>query len=130
MSSEKSIKECFLSDGVRAVIHDITSHYYGGYFHVRLEITAEIPLRCNWFGSEAEHAEALTRLGSVVCFKRTLEKMAVPAAEVDAVKSELVESFEINVLPYLSRSDFPSRFVLSEYGKACKATVNKAYCRS
>lgn len=130
MSSENIIRECILSDGLIAVVHDVTSHYYGGYYHVRLQVTAEVPLRSNWFGSESEYADAHNRLGSMVVFKRTLEKMAVPATDVDVVKSGLVESFETNVLPYLSRSDFSSRFVLSEYEKACKAAVTRVYCRS
>lgn len=129
MSSENIIRECNLADGVRAVIHDVSSHYYGGYYHVRLQITAEVPLCSDWFDSVAEHEDAIRRLGSTVCFKRTLEKMAVPATEIDAVRSSLLESFETNVLTYLFRPDFPSRFVLSEYGKVCKSTAISAYYR-
>ena len=131
MSSGNIVRECFLLNGIRAVIHDVTSHYYGGYYHVRLQITAEVPLCSEWFSSESEHQDACCSLGSMACFKYNLEKMAVPEDEIDAVKSGLVETFETNVLPYLSRSDFPSRFVLSEYGKACKSTTNnRVYCRS
>lgn len=130
MSSENIIRECNLADGVSAVIHDVSSHYFGGYYHVRLQITAEVPLRRDWFGSVSEHEDALRRLGPAVCFKRTLEKMAVPATEVDAVMSELLESFEANVLTYLSRPDFPSRFALSEYGKVCRTSAASAYYRS
>lgn len=129
MSSEQIIRECDLADGVRAVVHDVSSHYFGGYYHVRLQITAEVPMCCDWFGSESEHEDALRRLGASVCFKRTLEKMAVPATEIDAVKGELLESFETNVLTYLLRPDFPSRFVLSEYGKALKSRKVSAYHR-
>lgn len=130
MSSENVIRECNLADGVRAVIRDVSTHYYGGYYLVRLQITAEVPLCSDWFGSASEHEDALRRLGSAVCFKRTLEKMAVPATEVDAVRSCLLESFEVNVLTYLSRPDFPSRFALSEYGKVCKSSAPSAYYSS
>ena len=129
MSSENIIRECNLADGIIAVIHDVSSHYYGGYYHVRLQVTAEVPLCGDWFGSLSEYEDALGRLGTTVCFKRTLEKMAVPATEVDAVRFRLLESFETNVLAYLCRPDFPSRFVLSVYGKVCKSDIITAYYR-
>lgn len=129
MSSENIIRECNLADGVRAVIHDVSSHYYGGYYHVRLQITAEVPLCSDWFASESVYDDALRCLGTSVCFKRTLEKMAVPSTEIDTVKSELLKSFETNVLTYLLRPDFPSRFVLSEYVKVHKSKKVSAYHR-
>lgn len=129
MNSGHIIRECDLADGVRAVVYDVSSHYFGGYYHIRLQIAAEVPLCSDWFGSESEHEDALRRLGESVCFKRTLEKMAVPSIQIDAVKSELLESFETNVLTYLLRPDFPSRFVLSEYGKVLKSRKVSAYHR-
>lgn len=130
MSSGNIVRECNLADGVTAFVHDDTSHYYGGYYHVRLLITADFPLCSSWFDSEPEYQDAVRRLGSTLCFKRTLEKMAVPSSEVEAVRTGLLESFETNVLNYLNRPDFPRRFVLSEYEKACKTPASSAYYRS
>lgn len=130
MSNDNIIMECELADGLKAVIQDMTSHYYGGYFHVRLRVAAAFPLRGDWFESDAEYDDVLRRLGPVVCFTRTLEKMAVREAEVDAVMSSLMEAFESNVFSYLAHPDFPRRFVLSEYAKACKSTTVASYNRS
>lgn len=127
MSSEKVITECELVDGVRAIVSDASRHYFGGYYHVRLQISAEVPLRKNWFDTEPEYEDAVRRLGETVRFNRTLEKMAVPADEVDAVRSSLLDSFESNVLTYMSRPDFPVRFALSEYKKAIKSVVAREY---
>jgi hypothetical protein len=130
MNSDKLVRECELSAGLRAFIHDETSHYYGGYYHVRLQVTAEVPICGDWFGSEPEHEDALRRLGPMISFKRSLEKMAVPSAEVDSVRNSLLKSFETNVLSYLMRPDFASRFVLGEYQKACRAKTSSRYYHS
>lgn len=118
MVSNAMIRECALASGLRAVIHDETRHYYGGYYHVRLRITVDVPLCATWFESAAEHAAAVGRLGASACFSRMLEKMAVPEGEVALVRQSLLDSFDANVLCYLSRADFPRSFVLSEYAKA------------
>lgn len=127
MDSEEIIMESVLADGVTAVIRDASRHYFGGYYHVRLLVTADVALSPDWFGSAEEYGDALVRLGGAVRFSRTLERMAVPLAEVDAVRSTLLDSFESNLRTYLSRPDFPRRFVLSEYGKARQPAVRCGY---
>lgn len=127
MNSEEIIMECGLADGVTAVVRDASRHYFGGYYHVRLHVTAEVALFPAWFGSVAEYEDAVARLGRSVRYNRTLEKMAVPLAEVDAVRSTLLDSFETNLRTYLFRPDFPRCFVLSEYGRARKQVVTRGY---
>lgn len=127
MSSEAVIMECVLADGVTAEIRDASRHYFGGYYHVRLLVTADVALSAAWFGSAEEYGDALGRLGPSVRFNRTLERMAVPLAEVDAVRSTLLDSFETNLRTYLFRPDFPRRFALSEYAKALKPRVLCGY---
>ncbi|HEX9078524.1 MAG TPA: hypothetical protein VF795_02975 [Desulfuromonadaceae bacterium] len=121
------IREYELAGGVAALVRDASRHYFGGYYHVRLLVTADVPLRDAWFGSGAEYEDALGRLGGTARFSRTLEKMAVPLAEVDAVRSSLLDSFEANLRAYLSNPDFPRRFVLSEYAKSRKAVAPRGY---
>ena len=38
------IRECELAEGIVALIRDSTRHYFGGYYHVRLQVTADVPL--------------------------------------------------------------------------------------
>jgi len=127
MGSEVIVRECNLADGVTAVIRDNSRHYFGGYYHVRLQISVDVPLNATWFESAPEYEDAVRILGLTACFSRTLEKMAVPQGEVDAVRQDLLNSFEANLLPYLSRPDFPCRFVLSEYEKARKSEDLRGY---
>ncbi len=109
------IKTCLLGGGIPADITDATSHYFGGYYHVIIRISADIPVIRAAFESDDEYQDAVRRLGETVRFTRDLEKMAVPAGEIVAVRNHLLDSFDTNVLPYLSRGDFADNFVRSEY---------------
>ncbi|MBK5275449.1 MAG: hypothetical protein JJE30_10410 [Desulfuromonadales bacterium] len=118
--TDKIIKVCPLGGGIQATVTDATSHYFGGYYHVRIRVSADVPVSAAAFSVPADYQDAITRLGSSVRLYRTLEKMAVPEGEIDSVRRHLLESFDANVLPYLLRDDFADSFVLSEYRKALK----------
>ena len=118
MKSENIISKLELAGGVTAIISDHSRHYYGGYYHVCLQILAEVPVFKECFKSETEHADAVRLLGAKIFFRRKLEKMAVPVEEVELIRRSLLDSFTAHMLPYLMRQDFPRRFVLSEYKAA------------
>lgn len=121
--SETVIKVYQLGGGLRAAVTDATRHYFGGYYHVRIEVSADVPVSVSAFADPAEHREALRLLGGSVRLFRSLEKMAVPAGEIDAVRRHLLESFDATVLPYLLRDDFADSFVQSEYRSARKKAL-------
>lgn len=121
MSEETVIKICELAGGVTATIRDLTRHYFGGYYHVRLLVSADVPVSAASFDAAGEYEDAAQRLGPLVTFSRTLEKMAVPDGEIANVRQQLLDAFDINVLPYLQRADFAPGFVRSEYGKKLKS---------
>jgi len=121
--SEKVIKTYMLGGGIRATASDHTRHYFGGYYHVRIQVSADVPVSAGAFPRESEHQDALRRLGTFVGFSRTLERMAVPECEIDAVRQHLLASFDTNELPYLLRAGFAGSFIQSEYRKALKSGV-------
>ena len=121
LQAENVIKTCTLGSGVQATLSDLTSHYFGGYYHVRIQVSAAIPICADAFADTSEYQDAVKRLGHFVSFSRTLEKMAVPDSEIEVVRQHLLESFDTNVLPYLLREDFADSFVQSEYRKALKS---------
>jgi hypothetical protein len=118
--SEKLIKVYRLADGLQATVTDATRHYFGGYYHVRIEVSSYIPVSTTVFADPTEHREALRLLGNSAHLSRSLEKMAVPVEEIDTVRRHLLESFEATVLPYLLRDHFADSFVRSEYRAALK----------
>jgi hypothetical protein len=127
-SAEKIITTCILGGGVPAKITDLTRHYFGGYYHVRIRVCADVPVSIGAFADAAEHQDAVSRLGSRLLFSRTLEKMAVPGCEIESTLQHLLASFEENMLPYLQRDDFADSFVRNEYRKVLNA--GPAKCRN
>lgn len=117
MSSDSILKTCFLSCGTPVTVKDGTRHYFGGYYHVRLQVTAVIPVLVTAFDDPKEAEDAMVRLGHKILFRRTLEKMAVPEEELEQVRQHLLEAFEGNVLPYLQREGFVAHYIRSEYRK-------------
>lgn len=121
MSGARHIATCTICGGVEAVLTDLTSHYFGGYYHVRIQVLADVPVLPEAFAGQPEYEDALRRLGTPLRFHRVLEKMAVPEQMIEAVRADLTASFYANVLPYLEREDFITRFARSEYLKALKS---------
>ena len=121
MNTEDIIRTCELGGGVVATIRDCTRHYFGGYYHVLIKFTADVPVSDSSFAVAADFEDALVRLGSTVSFIRTLDKMAVPESEINDVRHKLLADFDANVLPYLLRADFVPSFVRSEYRKKLKS---------
>lgn len=87
-----------LENGVRLAFEDTTNRYYGDYHRVKIEVRIRL--------AENGYERAYD-------FK-ALEKMAVPGAEVDAVRQQLLENFRQQLLPYLARPDFAQRFLATQ----------------
>jgi len=125
MDSEQVIRKYDLGNGITARLRDTTHHYFGGYYHVRIEVGADVPLSAPAFADPKEYRDALRLLGEQVRFHRVLEKMAVPEADIAAVRRGLLDAFDTNVLSYLSRPDFPERFMRSEYARCLKSSAHR-----
>ena len=125
MDSEQVIREYDLGGGMMARLRDVTRHYFGGYYHVRIEVSADVPLSPSPFADADEYLAARRLLGERIRFHRVLEKMAVPESGIKAARQCLLEAFASNVLPYLSRPDFPERFMRSEYARCLKSSARR-----
>jgi hypothetical protein len=120
--AENIIKTCRLGGGPQATVSDLTIHYFGGYYLVRILVRADVPVTAAAFDGTPDYQDAVKRLGTSVSFSRTLEKMAVPDSEMNSVRQQLLSSFDTTMLPYLMRDDFADSFVRSEYRKALKSS--------
>lgn len=117
MISPELYAEIALSGTTIIRIYDHSQVYFGDYYRVRLEARCEIPLSL--------HPEHSGDAGEVAVYSRSLEKMAVPSAEVDAVRMSLLAEFRQNSLPYLAAPDFPAKFVAKAFGR--RTGVKKHY---
>jgi hypothetical protein len=66
-----------------------------------------VPGQADLKGNVSEDQSANT--SPVAVYRRVLEKMGVPSAEVENVKEQLIADFEHTSLPYLQSSSFPEK---------------------
>ena len=101
---------------------DQSRHYFGGYFHVKVLVYCDVPVRMEYFATVAEGDAVVAAVGETVRFERVLEKMAVPQSDMETVRDQLIQTFRTTTGLYLSVADFASRFVMSEYQRRLKKT--------
>ncbi len=114
---ETAIREIHLDNGLTFRFYDFTRRYYGDFFLVKLEARCQIPLRKEYFENAEAFDEARVLLGEVVLFKRTLERMGTPAAEVGRAIAGLMANFEAHALAYFASPSFPTKLVMSQLSK-------------
>jgi len=96
-----------LDNGLEIIIRDLTRVYFGDYHLVRLEIVCRM-------GKDSETDAAFGPTGDNPAeFRRIVEKMGVPSAEIEAARELLIQDFLSNSLAYLSAADFPAKLARS-----------------
>ena len=105
----KPYAEIYLFGSHSVRIFDHSRAYFGDYFRVSLEASYEIPLPM----MPEEPVDGGLQSPGVAVYRRFLERMAVPSAEVDSVRQTLIAEFRRNALPYLADPDFPAKFIAS-----------------
>jgi hypothetical protein len=128
MSDQAFLRDNILANGLQVTVSDVSRHYYGGYWQVCLEVSCLVPLEMGQFSDPAAETDARRLLGTAVPFVRHLEKMAVHADELAAVRQELLERFDRHLLPFLGNQQFPARFILSEFQKRSKKSNRGIPC--
>ena len=116
--TKNPIREIDLENGLTVRFYDHTRHYYGDFYLVKLEIHCLVPLRKDYFPRQGAFDEARALLGETAIFRRTLERMGVPAAEVGRVIDGLVVNYEKHSLAYVASPSFPLKLVVSQLNKA------------
>lgn len=96
---------------------DQTRHYFGGYYHVRVMAFSDVSVERNCFDTETEFNDAFKKMGATVRFERVLQKMAVPEAEIESVRAQLIHDFYETATKYILADDFAPCFVQNEYRK-------------
>lgn len=120
------IEKILLDSDLCVTLLDQTSHYFGGYYHVKILAYCDVLLKSDYFKDDFEFNTAVGLLGSSVRFERILEKMAVPEPEIESVRNILTQTFHETTKPYLLIPEFAGRFISNEY----KKSVNKSSKRN
>lgn len=120
------VKKIDLSNSLSVQVYDTTRRYYEDYHLVRLEIECEVAVKEEFFAEAEDFARSRRLLGETVSYRRTVEKMGVPFAEIDAAREEMISCFTSTALPYIAAESFPRKLVLSEMQKASAAMQRRA----
>ena len=110
----KLVKEIHLENGLTVCIYNHNHRYFGDYHRVRVEFTCEVPILEVYYSSQAAFAEAMESLGSAALFKRSVEQMAVPTAELESCLESIIGNFSSHSLSYLSSPVFPRKLIQKE----------------
>lgn len=106
MQPSELYRQLLLDNGLEILVRDMSRVYFGDYHRVRLEITCRL--------TDVTHLNAIVDFAdSFPEFRRIVEKMGVPSAEVEAARETLVQDFLDNSLKYLSAADFPAKLAES-----------------
>lgn len=99
-----------LPNGLTIELFDRSNRYFGDYWHLDLEARCQVSLAAAGLAGE-ELTRASGLVGETVEYRRRLEKMGVPTAEVAATRDALVASFLASARSYLGSPGFPGRLV-------------------
>jgi len=118
------LKRQVLDNGVVVEFFDRSNRYFGDYHRICIDVSCRIRLSVDVFrttgDAEAEYRKASTALGDEAVYRRTLERMGVPGAEVEETCQRMVDEFCQTNFSYLGSPEFPARFVAKEMAKARK----------
>jgi hypothetical protein len=117
---EAPVRILELQNGLIFCFLDRTRHYYGGFYHVKVEVCCELPVRPELFTSSEQHSQAVAILGTTVNYTKMLERMGVPESDIPSVRDQLISQFVESSHAYLAAPSFPSGVVMAELEKQAK----------
>jgi hypothetical protein len=115
-----TIKEERLDNGLQIHFADESNRYFGDYYRICIVASIICDLR-NLPGEsaadEAFRAQAVEAFGEQLTVFKRLKRMGVPTAEVDEVRTALIENFLNHASAYLARPEYPRSLVSAELHK-------------
>jgi len=117
MTTHPDIRRIVLPNSLHLVCRDDTRRYFGDYHLVRVLLSLSIPLEPRFFRDDDERRVARSLLPDPVVYCRSAERMGVPTADVEAVRTVLVDDLLLHAGKYLGSAQFPMRFIQAELTK-------------
>ena len=109
-----------LPNGLVAEIWDYSRMIAPDTASVVLFVKMPVEVREEYFEDAAAHRKTEKVFGSPIIFEYRNERTFVPVGEREALFDEFLANFRKDVLPYLSKDNFPRQFVLSKYREIVK----------
>ena len=116
-----TIREEQLTNGLRVVFTDESNRYFGDYH--RICVVATIGFNLQDLPTESPDDEifrnqAIESLGEQLSVVKRFERMGVESADVEKVRTTLIDDFLQHTATYLSRPDYPRSLVKAEMNKS------------
>lgn len=115
--------EEILRNGLHLRFYDQTNRYFGDYHRVRIVVEIELALSNELLNDSELLAAGKKRFGASLTTNKVLERMGVPGSRVDALRAELVASYQTEVQSYLSRPEVPLRLLRAELANKPSAST-------
>lgn len=113
------VKELDLENNLHIKIYDRSKKLIGDRYQVIMQAEMDIPITQTILENNDRLMpgiqELKNMLGDKVTFKQTREKIFIDEGEKEKVMSNMIDSFINDMIPYLSRPDFPVRFINRQY---------------
>ena len=113
MIDENYFRTIDLNGGLTLRIADCTNRYFGDYHRIKLVVSCDLPVTLEGLPEDWRQREAQARelVGDSFHFERSLERMGVASADVDAVSEELLAGFLTSTGHYLTQPSFVAKLV-------------------
>ncbi|MDO9079688.1 MAG: hypothetical protein Q7U44_02740 [Desulfuromonadales bacterium] len=112
-----------LTNGLYLRFFDQSNRYFGDYHRLRIVVEIELNLGNELLTDPELLAAAKKRFGASLTTNKVLERMGVPGSRVDALRAELVASYQTEVQSYLSRPEVPLRLLRAELANKPSAST-------
>jgi hypothetical protein len=117
MAVPRDIRQIVLPNNLHLVCREESRRYFGDYHLVRILMTVSVPLEPRFFDDGDECRAARKLLPDPVVYRRVAERMGVPTADVEAVRTALVDDLLLHAGGYLGSTQFPRKFIRSELAR-------------
>ena len=117
-----------LANGLEVEIFDHAVSRYGDRSTIKVTICCDVPVKREYVKAFEKHPlyhEVMEALGRVAGYRREIVKAGVPARNLSAMKSFLVEKFEENALAYFEREDFAQKYVAKRFTEIADELAKK-----
>ncbi len=114
-----TIREKRLGNGLQIIFTDESNRYFGDYHRVCVvaTIVCSFPELSEESIEEPFRAQAIKALGERFSVIKRIERMGVTTADVDEVRTALIDHFLKHAASYLSRPEYPRSLVTVELNK-------------
>lgn len=118
----KLLKVIDLENGLKLKFYDRSRKLAGDRWLVSLDARIDILVDAVFMGTvtepELDPGQIKTALGESIRFKQTLQRNFIDETEKQQVIQDLMVSFQSSAVKYLSRSEFPRKYLFKVYRKS------------